>query len=154
MSHMKNLLLSFLIMLMALPAALPWMPHEAVHALHDQHANHHESSSHSNDAHHHDNQHMASGHADHAVESIHHEIAVDIVTYFNDYLHVNLQNPDQTAFVAPSQDVQDLDFDITASFLLPQRYELALVQNRAPPDWQSATLNHTPLYLSTQRLRI
>jgi len=151
---MKNLLLSFLITLMALPTALPWMPHGAMHALHDQRASHHEERSHSGKVHQHDNQHKASGHADHVVESVHHEIAVDIVTYFNDYLNVDLQNPEQTASVAPSQAAQDLDFDITASFLLPQRFELALVQNRAPPDWQGTALNHTPIYLSTQRLRI
>ena len=151
MPHMKNLLLSFLIMLMALPALLPWMPHGALHALHEQRASHNERSSHSGDAHQHENQHMASGHA---AESGHHEIAIDIVTYFNDYLKVDLQTTDQIAFTAPSQDMQDLDFDIAANFLLPQRFELALVQNRAPPNWQGTILNHTPIYLSTQRIRV
>ena len=144
--------LSLLILLMVLPAALPWMPHGTVHALHDQHANHHERSSHSGDAH--DHQHLASGHTDHAVESVHHEIAVDIVTYFNDYLHVDLQHPEQTAFNAPSMDVQDMDFDSAANFLLLPRFELASIQNLAPPDLQRTTLNHTPLYLFTQRIRI
>jgi len=154
MPHMKNLLLSFLIMLMALPALLPWMPHGALHALHEQRASHNERSSHSGDAHQHEQQHLASGHADHVVESGHHEIAIDIVTYFNDYLKVDLQTTDQIAFTAPSQDMQDLDFDIAANFLLPQRFELALVQNRAPPNWQGTILNHTPIYLSTQRIRV
>lgn len=151
---MKNLLLSFMLVLMALPAALPWMPHGAAHALHDQHATHHEDKCFSQKTYPHDHKHLASGHANHAEKSAHHAIAVDIVTYFNDYLHVDLQSPDQTAFAAPSQHALDMDFDEATGFFLPQRFELAFVQNRAPPVWQSAPLNHTPIYLSTQRIRI
>lgn len=144
---MKNGFLTILIMLFVLPAFTPWLPHGAVHALHDHQAKHHGEESHS---------HGHEGH-DHEAEqgqAVHHPIHFDAVTYFSDYLHVDLQSPDQTALKAPSLDKHDIDYTIAAIIKPMPRYELASVQSRAPPDTRRLRPDKTALYLSTQRLRI
>lgn len=144
---MRNGFLTILIMLFVLPAFTPWLPHGAVHALHNHQAKHHGEKSHS---------HGHEGH-DHHTESeqaVHHPIHFDAVTYFNDYLHVDLQSPDQTALKAPSLDSYDIDYTLTDAINIAPRYKLASVQSRAPPDTRRLRPDKTPLYLTTQRLRI
>lgn len=144
---MKNILFSVLITLLVLPAVTPWLPHGAVHALHDYQAKHHGAESHS---------HGHKGHNHHAKseQAVHHPIHFDAVTYFSDYLHVDLQNPGQSVLKAPLFDTYDIDYTITAVINPIPRYELASVQSRAPPDTRRLRPDKTPLYLSTQRLRI
>lgn len=144
---MKNGFLTFLVLLFVLPALTPWLPHGSVHALHDHQAQHHEveAHSHSHDRHDHD---YTDEQADH------HAIHFDAVTYFKDYLHIDLQSPDQTVLKAPTLDKQDIDYTIAAVIKPIHRYELVSVQSRAPPDIRRHSPDKSPLYLSTQRLRI
>ena len=149
---MKKLFLTFLLSLFVLPAFVPWMPHGAVHALHDHQESHHQSQNQPDTTHEHDqadHDHNTQTHA-----SPHHPINLDVITYFSDYLHVDLQSPNQLVLETPVQDAQDIDFTLAVDALPQNRYELTSVQSRAPPDWQRFRPENTPLYLSTQRLRI
>lgn len=134
-------------MLFVLPAFTPLLPHGAVHALHDHHATHHSKD-------HQDHGHHEHEHASHEQTEVHHPIHFDVVTYFSDYLHVDLQSPQQTILKAPALDPYDIDYTITAAINPMLRYELDSVQSRAPPDTRRLRPDKTPLYLSTQRLRI
>jgi hypothetical protein len=144
---MKNSLLTLLLMLLVLPALTAWLPHGSVHALHDHQTEHHqvEGHSHSHDDHDHD---CPDKQADH------HPIHFDAVTYFNDYLHIDLQNPNQSVLKAPTIDTQDIDYTLMAVMSPIPRYELASAQSPYPPDIRRHSQDKTPLYLSTQRLRI
>ncbi|MGH1402898.1 MAG: hypothetical protein ACRBDL_01515 [Alphaproteobacteria bacterium] len=142
---MKRALIALMITMIALPAFLQVMPHGIDHALHQAkvHYAHNDHGHDHNDDHRHD-----------AHEDDHHAINLDIVTFYDDYLHVDLQSQDHVALEQPVQDVQDLDSDMVTGIMFVSRYELSPVQSRAPPDWQSIHTHNTPLYLSTQRLRI
>jgi|GEM_PF-804622 hypothetical protein len=145
---MKKITYAVLALLIILPAFTPWMPHGAVHALHDHQATHHSAKDHGHG-------HEGHDHRDAETQaSNHHPISFDAITYFSDYLHVDLQNPDQVALKAPAPDTHDIDFLAVAVIEPSHRYELASVQSRAPPDWRRLKPENTPLYLSTQRLRI
>lgn len=144
---MRNGVLSFLILLFMLPAFTPWLPHGAVHALHDHQAKHHGAEDHGH------------GHAGHEhdakqKQAAHHPIQFDAVTYFSDYLHVELQNLEQSVLKAPALDTHDVDYTLADVADMASRYELVSIKNRAPPDMRRAKPDKTPLYLSTQRLRI
>jgi|TARA_R110000868_G_scaffold49101_3_gene158528 hypothetical protein len=143
---MKKILFSVLIALFVLPAFTPLMPHDGIHALHD----HHSVQTH---AHVHD--HAAQGSDDKKTQvSDHHPIRFDAVSYFNDYLHVDLQNSEKIILKAPAPGSQNVKFTTFAAFVSAQRYQRNSVQSRAPPNWQRLKPKNTPVYLSTQRLRI
>lgn len=145
---MKNSFLTILIMFFVLPAFTPWLPHGAAHALHDHQAKHHGAEE--------NHSHGYEGHEHHAEneQAVHHPIHFDAVTYFSDYLHVDLQSPEQTVLKAPALDTHDIDYPLVAAINPMPRYELASVQSRAPPDMRRLRPDKTPIYLSTQRLRI
>ena len=144
---MKNLIILLFVFLVAFPAFTPLFSHGTIHALHDHQAKYHSEESHS---------HGYEGHDHDAVneQAVHHPIQFDAITYFSDYLHVDLQSPQQSVLKAPAPDTHDIDYTLTAVINPIQRYELASVQSRAPPDTRRLRLDKTPLYLSTQRLRI
>lgn len=143
MNALKLLLILFLV----LPAVTPWLPHESTHALHDHQAKHHGEQRHSHVHHGHENKAESE-------QPVHQPIHIDAVTYFSDYLHVDLQNPQQAFLKAPSPDAQDMDYTLVALIDPIPLYQLAAVQSRAPPDIRRMRPDKTPLYLSTQRLRI
>lgn len=91
---MKNGFFTILIMLFVLPAFSPWLPHGAVHALHDHQAKHHGAKNHG---------HGHEGHDHDAVgrQVVHHPIQFDVITYFSDFLHVDLQSPGQKRYKSP-----------------------------------------------------
>jgi hypothetical protein len=144
---MKNFIILLFVFLMAFPAFTPLLSHGAIHALHDHQAKHHGEESHG---------HGHEGHDHDAVneQAVHHPIHFDTVTYFSDYLHVDLQNLQQTVLKSPALDTHDIDYPLAAVINPIQRYELASVQSRAPPDTRRLRPDKTSLYLSTQRLRI
>ena len=142
---MKRTLITLLIMLIALPAFLQVMPHGVDHALHQSKAHHAQNHHGHNLDEHHDHE---------AHDKNHHAINLDLVTFYDEYLHVDLQSPDQIALEAPNQDTQDISLDIATNTLPISRYELSPSKSRAPPDWRSFRAENTPLYLSTLRLRI
>jgi hypothetical protein len=150
---MKTRFITFLlIFLFILPAFAPWFSHGAIHALHDQHQSHHAANTSANSADRRDR--VFDGYKKPTQNIVHHPETLDAVTYFRDYLHSDLQRPDRVVLKAPAQEFQDFDFELAVSFVQQQGYELAFIQERVPPDWQSLRPSHTPLYLSTQRLRI
>lgn len=136
---MKRLFITFLVMIMVVPAFLQAMPHGVDHALHKT-QNH--------------NIETLSKHSHRAHDDNHHVIPLDIVTFYDEYLHADLQLPEHRIIEAPAQDVESVDLNIITNAEPILRYELSSVQSRAPPDWQSFQSPNTPLYLSTRRLRI
>lgn len=141
---MKNALAIFLILIFILPAMGPWMPHDALQALHVQQEKHH-----GNAVDHHE-------HDDHDVQaSVGHSVHFDVVTYFNDYLHVDLRDADQTALSSPIHDTHTMDYFLVADIVSPPFSPSSGNQSRGPPDYDWR-MSHpgTPVYLATQRLRI
>lgn len=139
---MKNGFLTILILLFVLPVFTPWLPHGAVHALHDHQAKHHGAESHGH------------GHDVVSEQAVHHPIHFDAVTYFSDYLHVDLKNAANSVLKAPLLDSHEIDTALAPIYEPLPRYERASVQSRAPPDTRWQRPDKTPIYLSTQRLRI
>lgn len=143
---MKNALAAFLILIFSLPALGPWMPHHALQALHVRQEKHHGGSVDRHD--HHGHNHGAKAKATHSVH-------FDVVTYFNDYLHVDLKNSDQTALNAPIHDTRTIDYILVADIVPPPFSPSSGNQSRGPPDydWRMSRPG-TPVYLATQRMRL
>jgi hypothetical protein len=142
---MKNGFLIILTFLLLLPAFSPWLPHGAVHVLQDHQTKHHGADTHGH------------SHGEHEAvkkQSLEHYIQFDAVSYFSDFLHVDLQSPDQSVLKTPAFDTHDIDYAIVAVVSSMARYELSYVRSRAPPDNYGLRPDKTPVYLSTQRLRI
>lgn len=139
---MKNVLAVFLLLVFMLPAFGPWMPQGTLATLHIEQEKHHQDiASHDHDAYVQD----FSGHSVH----------LDVVTYFNDYLHVDLKNADNVFLAAPSLDVHAVTYafvtDSNATIPVP----VSDTQTTGPPDkgWL-ASRTKLPVYFATQRLRI
>ncbi|MBT7955638.1 MAG: hypothetical protein HN731_10620 [Rhodospirillaceae bacterium] len=135
-----------------LPAFAPWWPHGVAHGLHDQFQSNVAVNSHSDSINIH--VHDAHDHNGQNNKSVHHSINLDALKYYSDYLQVDLRKPDQVVFAAPAQEILDIDYDLIASPLQQQSYELASLAIRAPPDWRRLIPRHVPIYLYTQRFRI
>ena len=148
----KSFITYLLVFQFLIPTLAPWFPHGALHAIHDQHQSHHAESTHADKFGLQDRAKRGNGQLAHIGD--HHPVNLDAVTYFRDYLHVDLQAPATIALVAPAQEYQDFDFEPGFGLLSQQRYELASIKIHAPPDWRASELNQLPLYLSTQRFRI
>ncbi len=141
---MKNVLGTFLILIFLLPTFGPWMPNDALQVLHVQQERHHGGS-----AEHHGHSHDAKAKASHSVH-------FDVVTYFSDYLHVDLKNADNTALSLPAPDTHATDYMMVADVLPPSFSPSSGIQTTGPPpdyDWRMSRPG-TPVYLATQRLRI
>lgn len=149
---MKNAFYSILMTLLVLPAFTPWLSHGVVHAFHDHQESHHQSDTTTNndDGHSHDNH----DHGTQTQASNHHPISLDAVTYYSDFLHVDLQKTNQFTLNAPAPDLQDFEYMVSKALPMPNLYELASVKSRAPPDWRRLHSEQLPPYLLTQRLRI
>lgn len=148
---MKKICAIFLGLLFLLPAFMPWMPLASAKALHIQREAHHQYELKS-----HTHTHSSESSGAHvSKQGGDHGFYADVLTYFHDYLHVDLQRSKQIGLTAPSQDSQRIGFIPVADQLPPQRIELASLQNRGPPDYnRRALVSSTRLYLGTQRLRI
>jgi len=142
---MKKVISTFIVLLMVLPAFTPWLPHNVIHELHDHQAQHHSSQDHN---------HGHKGHNHQEKQTIHHPIHFDAATYFTDFLHVDLQPPEKIALKSPVFDTQDIDFTFASVADISLQEKLITVQSRAPPDMLRPWPSKTPLYLSTQRIRI
>ncbi|MGB4107826.1 MAG: hypothetical protein WBK55_08530 [Alphaproteobacteria bacterium] len=143
---MKNILATFLLFIFILPAFGPWMPHSALQALHVQQERHHgvDADQHDHHGHSHDSEVNAS-----------HSVHFDVVTYFNDYLHVDLKHSDHAALSALAHDTHATDYVIVAD-TPPLSFSVSShIQTTGPPDydWRMSRPG-TPIYLATQRLRI
>lgn len=141
---MKRLLALLLLLVFTFPSFGAWMPHAALKKLHLQQKKHHgiETSEHSHHGHSHD-----------AKSGVSHSVHFDVVTYFNDYLHVDLQKADHAAWDAPSLDTLDIAYVQVAEITPPSYLPAKDQEIRGPPDWRLSR-STTPVYFTTQRLRI
>ena len=147
-----------LIMLLVLPAFAPWLPHGSAHVLHDTHANHHQEyvqkSEHNQSHHHNDHDHHHEVVDGHHAE---HDIQLDVVSYFNEILHVDFQTPYGVLLKTPSIDFEDVSYVVKIAAVV-EGFELASLRVRGPPViWEErSSPSHIliPLYISTQRFRI
>ena len=141
----KNLY-ALLMLFLLLPTFGPWMPHSALQSLHVEQERHHGVSEYQHDHHSHN----------HGLQSSDsHPISFDLVTYFNDYLHVDLRGADHVALKTLLQDKQLIDHVFIAE-AVPTIFALSSANpSRGPPDynWQMPQPG-IPVYLATQRLRI
>jgi len=151
---MKNILCTALAFILLLPAFLPLAPHGAAHALYNAHTSHHGEAPHHRHAqvdHSHD--HGMDFHGNQ--ENITHGLMTDIVSYYADFLHVDLKNADAEPFVPASLTSAEPDYNTNAVLASAWRYEIAALRTRGPPPPNlTIYLNGPPLYLTTQRLRI
>lgn len=139
---MKNGFLTILMMTLVLPAIMPVFSHGAIHGFHDHHAAHH-------------GQHDSNNHEHAEEQSVHHSAHFDITNYYSDFLHVDLQSPDQAVLKAPSFDDDSPQYPIILAMDMPTIHDgLLNNQTRAPPDRATYAHDDQSLYLSTQRLRI
>ena len=142
---MKKIISLLLTLMLILPAFAPLLPHEAVHVLQDSHASAHHNADH-HGHHHHE-------HKDHHQVYAQYSLPLDIVTYFKDYLHVDLKKPEHTNLNLDVSSEQDLDQSL--NFVTYSKLHQTLnINSRAPPDNNRLWPDSIPLYLSTQRLRI
>ena len=144
---MKNGLLTILILLFVLPVLTPWLPHGFMHDFHHSQVKHHANNSH-------DHGHNIQAQTSETAHDDHSAFHIDVVTYFNDYLHVDLPNAQQTYLSAPDLDIQDVDYTVPAVTDFNSPFDIAVYYSRAPPDQFRPFTDKTPLYLSTQRIRI
>jgi hypothetical protein len=144
---MKRFIAFALILLLVLPSALPWLPHEVSQNIHHQMEDRHEAG------------HAIGHYSDH--DSVAEFVTpdahphLDILSYF-DLLHIDLQKVDYAKLTTPSSQAQDMPFIMeTASYVPAVSFPL-IRQSQGPPDryLRSASLGVPPLYLTTQRLRI
>lgn len=143
---MRNLLSIFLVLIFMLPTLGPWMPHDALKALHVQQERHHGGNPDQHDHH---------GHSHDAKAKASHSVHFDVVTYFSDYLHVELKNTDHASLETPDLDNHKIDFIQMATLIPPSFPSSTNVQTTGPPpdNWR-LTRPDLPIYLATQRLRI
>lgn len=134
-------LLSFIFIL---PMFGSWMSHDVIKEIHIQQEDHHQAFSH-HAQHTHELQETASPHL----------IGFDLVTYFNDYLHVDLRSPDNVSVGVQSFNVLDIDHAPIEKVEFHSIILSSNVQARGPPVYSSQIVSlNTPVYLATQRLRI
>lgn len=138
---MLTLLLAYILLL---PTFLPFFPHDAAHALHAYHTSHHGV----NDAHEHKHSHQDN-------TENHQSLHIDALTFFNDYLHVDLKKPVSVELNILTLDAADTgDVGTSSDTLFDMPYRVASIKTRAPPYWRLAFSHQSSLYLTTQRLRI
>lgn len=142
---MKRLLAVILVLTFVLPSVAPWLPHNALDALHTQQEAHHKTpDSHSHGDH-------------HGIEAsnIEHKAHFDIIAYF-DNLHVDLKNQPITKLITASENTQNIPFILVSDYSIIFSTSWAPKQSQGPPSFQYAQIASlgNPVYLTTQRLRI
>lgn len=114
-----------LIAIFILPVFGHFVPQNIAHALHDHSKSHH----HPQD---------------------HHE--GDTIGSLGDYLHIELQSPERVTLKSPVLEILDSDFSFKEILSDQASGSVSMAQAREPPNRRRQ--DNTPLYLSTQRLRI
>ena len=150
---MRNLTNTILILVILSPALLPIAPHSIVHALDDAHKlNHTQSSYHdfieSDYFHDHENDNLL----DH--ESSHHEIPIDLATFYNDYLKIDLINYYENFQVSTLMESgQDIDYQLLTHLPFERLNTFNSIQRRGPPNGQFFDNNLSALSINS-RIRI
>jgi len=145
---MKTVRITLLFVLFVLPMLAPWASHDILQAMHSYHESHHKVEVHT----HHDDGHQTKV----VLKNTSHPLHFDIVTYFRDYLHVDLPNPQQDIFQVAKKQVQTGDLETNNFVYNIPSPRLASLKEEAPPDnyFLLSLFSNEGLYLSTQRLRI
>lgn len=159
---MKKTLSLLLIVMLVSPAFGAWLPHDAIHALHKNNLEHfvmggHDHTEQEQQEHDHDHENKSQAIKSsnkHTHLSDHHPVHFDITTYFSDYLNVDLQRASHTSLDLSDFDLYDIHFELVTNITPHHHYDLPLSKTRFPVDWQAFNSGHTPIYLSTARLRI
>lgn len=151
---MRRFLLIILTSLLVLPIVLPWIPHDFKHAIHDQHITHSDRNLRSGAAHSHTPEHLQDKFAENLDPKPHHDIELNAVVYYNEYLLVEFANQKQAASIAPIQEKQGTSFYLTDFTTPQQRLKRVSLRTRNLPLWQIFRRDHIPVFLSTQRVRI
>ena len=150
--RMNRHIASFLVFLMALPVVLPWMPHDAAHALHNQQIRHSEANSSTRVAHQHTSEHAHNRTTEDYQATAHHVIDLNAVTYFDEYLQVEFAKAKQVVSLQSAQAKQGVGFNRSQLNTVHTPFIEAAIRNRTPPAWQNLRRpTHVPVYLSTQR---
>jgi len=151
---MKKVFITFLVAFLVLPAFIQWVPHGFVHAMQNHKTGHHQKTSQVKNVHNHDHQ-DSNSHNTRDQASTYHAVDLNFVTYFNDFLHIDLQRTDQTAIQSLAQEIQGIDISSLDNDLINYGFNAVFTQNRAPPGYDRSSLYlKPPLYLATKRLRI
>lgn len=149
MFSVKKTLSIFIMALVVMPAFFVFLPHDIAHALH---AGYHQSYDHRDYTQ--GQKHCSHSHEEQAPESVHHPIQLDIITYYNDYLQIDLQRHAQAFLTYPVEYNQDIELTLHLNLLPQQCCSPASLQNSPPSDWRESKQENTSIYLFTQRLRI
>lgn len=137
-----------------MPALLPFASHDTLHVIHDSYASHHRHTP-INEEHAHSHDHDISDHTTNRADiSVHHPISVDIVSYYEDFLHVELQQARNLTFTPPSLHRGTVGYGHMAILSTAKPNSLSAIQARAPPDTHIYRQDYSTLYLTTLRLRI
>ncbi len=143
---MRNAIATILLLLFVLPSFAPMMPENVLQLVHKAQEMHHGI-----DTGHHHSEH----HHDHAPS---HSVSFDIVTYFDEVLHLDLKQASQADLVSQTAAISlDIALDpahiiLATAAIVPDEVK----RERIPPDFVNslAHSDKSPVYLSTQRLRI
>ena len=149
---MRNLTNTILILVILSPALLPIAPHSIVHALDDAHKlNHTQSPYHdfieSDHFHDHENDNLL----DH--ESSHHEIPIDLATFYNDYLKIDLINYENFQVSTLIESGQEIDYHLLTQLPFERLNTFNSIQRRGPPIVRVLNNNLSELFLNS-RIRI
>lgn len=143
----------FLVLGLLLPALLPLTPHSAVHALYDAHVLQHAQIKHHNEieiGHFHENE----NDSDIEHENLIHHSPIDFATYYEDFLHIDLKNSDQTVFISTQIPTYDVDNNFAVSIFGNKQFKITTFQKLGPPDGLISNPDFSSIYLTTLRLRI
>jgi hypothetical protein len=143
---MKNIIAAIILFLFIVPSFAPMMPDNLMRIVHKAQEMHHGIDT----GHHHGEHHQ------HDTPS--HSMSFDIVTYFDEVLHLDLKQASQADFLSQTSAISlDISFDpayiiLATAAIVPDEVK----RERIQPDFVNrlAYSDKTPVYLSTQRMRI
>jgi len=141
-------------MLLAFSAFLQWMPHGAAHAIHAQQVSHSENLLNADEKHDHSADHTIVEHLDGETDAAHHAIDLDIVTYYNDYLKMDLSGSDRSPSIIALKIKPNIDFGFTPILMRPKDYGFVSIGIPVPTDGTVPRRSYPPVYLSTHRFRV
>ncbi|MEH6405445.1 MAG: hypothetical protein V7750_18885, partial [Sneathiella sp.] len=154
LSPVNKFLSIFACMLVAFSAFLQWMPHGAAHAIHVQQVSHSDKSSNYSESHDHSADHTVIEHLNGESDAAHHAIDLDIVTYYNDYLKMDLSSSDRSPSLIALKIKPNMVFDFAPTLLRPRGHDLTSVSISVFTDWNVSRRSYPPVYLSTHRFRV
>jgi hypothetical protein len=146
--------------LLVSPAFASWLPHGAVHALHENNIKHFLEKSHQHSPHQYSHDHDNGHHHNHddnvdADSDNHHPVHIDIISFYDDYINADLQRLNLNNLHVTAFDFYQVDFFYsTLDIALYSDADSLHAKSHPLLDWGAFSSSTAPLYLSTQRLRM